>query len=88
MTKRLVTILAALLFLTSQVLANNWLINSYRFAVAVPASITFLQCAISASDLTTYTFATQNTGTASANRHTVVAISAVDGATIFRASTP
>lgn len=64
------------------------LINSYRFATSdTPASITFLQCTQSTSDLTTYTFSSQNTGTASSDRHTIVTIGAEDAASNFTVST-
>lgn len=62
------------------------LINPYRFAAGA-ASITFLQCTQDTSDLTTYTFSSQNTGTASADRHTIVTIAAEDSATNFTIST-
>lgn len=52
------------------------------------AAITFLQDAHDAADLTTYTFASQNLGTASSDRYILVAVnSRALGATAFNAST-
>lgn len=56
-----------------------------RDAAAV-ASITFLQCATDANDLTNYSFASQNTGAESADRHTIVVVNSEDSATNFSTS--
>lgn len=50
---------------------------------AATASITFLQCATDNTAQTTYTFTSQNTGTASADRYTIVSIAGIDSATNF-----
>jgi len=77
--------LVAALYLVSSTIAHaGFVINP--FYVAYP-NITFLQCAGDATDLTTYTFATQNTGTASADRYTLVGVTGEDADTVFTVST-
>jgi hypothetical protein len=74
MMRRFLAALAALSLFTTQALAGfvlNWIELG-------PATITFLQCAEDATDQTTYTFSTQNTGTASGDRTTIIAVHAED----------
>lgn len=54
--------------------------------VAGPA-ITFIGCTASSTDLTTYTFAAHNVGTASADRITIVGVGAEDALSAFGVST-
>ena len=78
---RFLAVCFALVLLTTQVLANYWVINSYRFgAAALPApTLTFLQCAAqNGTDGTTMTFASQNTGTFAANRYIIIGWQVVD----------
>jgi hypothetical protein len=75
--KRIISALFALLFLSSQVLASDWLINSYRFAVAVAPTVTFVACTTNTTSLTTYSYASAGIGTAGA-RTVIVATLAVD----------
>jgi hypothetical protein len=65
--------------------STNIEISGFEFASAAPvqASITFLQCANSTANASSYTFNTQNTGTASADRVTLVGVVAEDSATDF-----
>jgi len=86
MIRRFLTTLAALAYLAAATTAHaGFVINS--FWTVVPPSITFLQCTSSISDLTTYTFAAQNVGTASADRYTGVGVFGQDATTIFGVST-
>jgi hypothetical protein len=82
--KVLKLVLASLLACSSvSAQANNLILNAFVFAAPVAATITFLQCSGSNADATIYTFATQNTGTASASRVTYVGISGLDGQNSF-----
>jgi hypothetical protein len=64
-----------------------WVMNAFRFGVvSTPATITFLQCTQDDTDQTTYTFLTQNTGTASADRVTGLVIMVEDGASVLSVS--
>lgn len=90
MMRAFIRSLIALAYLASATLAQaSFVINSYQFAVAgADPSITFLQCSSEdATNATTYTFSGQNTGTASADRHTLVAVSAVDGTSNYTLNT-
>ena len=49
--------------------------------------LSFLQCASSDANATSYTYSAQNVGTASASRATIVGIAARDSATLFTVST-
>lgn len=82
---RLFAVLAALWF-GLQPAAAGWLINSFQFGSSA-ASINFLQCTEDATNLTTYTFSGQNTGTASADRHTIIGVLAEDGQASYGVST-
>lgn len=81
---RLLSFIAALTFGLQPAIAGM-LINPFVFAVAaVNPSITFLQCStVNTTPQTTYTFTTQNTGTASADRYTLYGIMAQDGTSIY-----
>jgi hypothetical protein len=87
--RALLRILIAAIYLVAATTAQaGFLINSYAVAPGTPiASITFLQCAESTSDLTTYTLATQNVGTASADRYTIGTISSTDSVGTYTTST-
>lgn len=50
-------------------------------------TLTFLQCTADTTNQTTYTFAAQNTGTASATRSTIVTVYGEDSANVFSANT-
>lgn len=52
----------------------------------IPATVTFLQCANDSTNLTTYTFAAQNVGTATADRYTAIGIASQDNAITFGVS--
>lgn len=87
MIRRTLIALCALVYFAAAMTAQaGFVINSFQFVVTLP-STTFLQCVSSTSDLTTYTFAAQNTGTASADRYTVVGVFGTDGAITFGVST-
>jgi len=87
MIRRFLITLAALAYLVSATTAQaGYLINPFWVATS-PPSITFLQCTSSISDLTTYTFAAQNVGTASDDRYTGVGVFGQDATTIFGVST-
>ncbi len=87
MMRRAALALAILAFAVHPALAG-FVINSFQIATAsTPASITFLQCTSDTTALTTYTFASQNTGTASASRYTLVGVMGKDGATVYTTST-
>lgn len=80
--------LFSLIFLVCSLLsvqASDFLINSYRFVVAggTPATITFLQCTNDVSDTNSYSLASQNTGTATADRHTLIALALGDSLPTF-----
>ena len=79
--RKILAYLVALALLATQAAASNLLIDPYKFAA--PASITFLQCAQDNGNNSTFTFASQNTGTASADRYTIIAIMGDDSATTF-----
>lgn len=76
--------LVALAYLASATLAQaGFVINSFQFGGAA-ASITFLQCsAEDVSNATTYTFASQNVGVASADRWNLISVHSVDSATVY-----
>lgn len=86
---------APLLVLTYLALATaaqaGFLINSYSVQAAggggATPTITFLQCTNNTSDLTTYSFAGVNIGTANATRSLVISVSGRDSATVFTVST-
>lgn len=77
--------LAAFAYLVSSTLAHAGFVINPFFTTS--PSITFLQCAADVTNLTTYTFATQNTGTASSDRYTLVGVTGEDDATAFTVST-
>lgn len=89
--RKLFAVLFAAFYLAATVAAQaGFLINPYVYATGgTPhAVLTFLQCASADnSNLTTYTFAAQNVGTASATRYTIGTIGALDSATAFTVST-
>jgi hypothetical protein len=73
MIRRILASLLALLFLTSQVLASNWLINSYRFAVvSTDLTMTRGACQSSIANGSTYSFPTLSTGASDSDSVTVV----------------
>src|SRR5262245_50332506 len=86
---RLLSVLLAILWLATQQAAADWLINSYRFAAAAPATptLTFLQC--SGEQLTgpALTFASTNVGSvATSSRYTIIGILAKDGSSAYAVS--
>lgn len=91
MIKRL---LLALAFLLVQVIAPQaWYsdgggeLQGYRVGGRPPPVLTFLQCSAEiTTDQTTYSFTTQNTGTATDDRYTIVGINARDSASAFTIS--
>lgn len=76
---RILSVLLSLLLIATQVAANDWVMNSYRFGPANP-SISFQACYNSTSDLTTYSFTSSDIGTAGATRTVIVGVSGQDDA--------
>lgn len=81
---RILALIAALTFGIQPALAG-FLLNSFAVAPSVPATVSFVGCTRSTSDLTTYTFTTHATGTAG-TRKTIVGVSAIDSATDYSTS--
>lgn len=82
--------LIALAYLVSATVSQaGFVINPYAYGTAAPPAgpvVNFLQCTSDDSDLTTYSFASQNVGTAAANRYNIVAVFAEDSANSFGTS--
>ena len=83
---RLITALICSLALVCSQASAGFLLNSY--AISSVPTIAFLQCETAApTGSNPYTFSSINTGTASADRRTVVGVVAQDNTTVFTAST-
>lgn len=79
----------AWLFLAIQPALAGFLLNSYRFAAAGGGgtpTYSALGCTQDSANLTTYTFASANVGTAAADRLTVVGVVGEDAAATFSIS--
>lgn len=86
---KILSIVSALLFGISPALADLTLsqLNGFNATSgASAASVTFVGCTVSASDLTTYTFTNHATGTAGA-RKTIVGVGGSDGTSNFSVNT-
>lgn len=84
--KKILSIFIAFLCLTIQSANADLIINElngFNAGGVSPATVTFLQCAEDASDASTYTFTSQNVGTASSDRYTIVGIGGDDNATVW-----
>ncbi len=62
--------------------AGGQQLQGFEVGGVAPATVTFGDCVIDTTDLTTYSF-TLNTGTAGANRHTVIVAFGLDGASAY-----
>lgn len=83
MIRYLASLILSLALVCSQASAG-FLLNPYAILTVQPPTLTFLQCSTTApTGSNPYTFTSQNVGTASADRYTLVAVNSEDGATVF-----